>query len=94
MSNVTVVGTGVGPEDLTEAHREAIEAGEVTSSEAGKYPEVVALGNKLESMWMAIKSEAGVIFSFQPLCCVACGKSNCIKAIISKVFFMLELKRA
>ena len=29
MPSVTVVGTGVGPEDLTEAHREAIEAAEV-----------------------------------------------------------------
>jgi len=65
MSTVTVVGIGVGPEDLTEAHREAIEAAEVLvggkrqlSSFAGETEATWVLGANPVATLEAVKKEA------------------------------------
>jgi precorrin-6Y C5,15-methyltransferase (decarboxylating) len=66
MSEVIVVGTGVGPEDLTEAHREAIEAAEVL---VGGKRQLAAFAGPSERTWIlganpattleTVKQEAG-----------------------------------
>ncbi|MGD8877518.1 MAG: precorrin-6y C5,15-methyltransferase (decarboxylating) subunit CbiE, partial [Syntrophobacterales bacterium] len=49
MSNVIVVGTGVGPEDLTEAHQEAIEAAEVL---VGGKRQLAVFAKQSERTWV------------------------------------------
>jgi precorrin-6Y C5,15-methyltransferase (decarboxylating) len=66
MPSVTVVGTGVGPEDLTEAHREAIEVAEVL---VGGKRQLAVFTGQSEKTWVlganpattleAVKQEAG-----------------------------------
>jgi precorrin-6Y C5,15-methyltransferase (decarboxylating) len=48
MGNVIVVGTGVGPEDLTESHREAIQAAEVL---VGGKRQLADFGGQTEATW-------------------------------------------
>jgi len=66
MPSVTVVGTGVGPEDLTEAHREAIETAQVLvggkrqlATFSGQSERTYILGANPAITLEAVKQEAG-----------------------------------
>ena len=49
MASVTVVGTGVGPEDLTESHREAIQAAQVL---VGGKRQLAIFAGKTKKTWV------------------------------------------
>ena len=73
MCKVIVVGTGVGPEDLTEAHRRAIEAAEVLvggkrqlAMFAGEAEATWTLGGNPRATLEEVKQEAAHGFFMNP----------------------------
>ncbi|MES0396546.1 MAG: precorrin-6y C5,15-methyltransferase (decarboxylating) subunit CbiE [Syntrophobacteria bacterium] len=81
MSNVTVVGTGVGPEDLTEAHREAIEAAEVL---VGGKRQLSSFAGETEATWVL---GANPVATLEEVKQEAAGKRVVILASGDPLFF-------